>query len=111
MLALLDAAGSGYPQGYRPSGTVLRGTASWYGPGFVGSPTASGRPYDPERLSCAHRELPLGTVLRVSSGGRAVSCLVDDRGPWVGDRVLDLSRAASRALGYEGTAEVVAEEN
>ena len=109
VLALLEATGSGYPAGYRPSGTVLRGTASWYGPGFVGSPTASGRPYDPERFSCAHKDLPLGTVVRVSANGRAVSCLVDDRGPYVGDRVLDLSRAGSRALGYDGTAEVVAE--
>jgi len=87
----------------------VRGTASWYGPGFVGSPTASGRPYDPERLTCASKELPLGTVLHVQTGGRSVNCLVDDRGPYVADRVLDLSRAASRALGYEGTAEVVAE--
>ena len=45
----------------------------------------------------------------MSANGRAVSCLVDDRGPYVGDRVLDLSRAGSRALGYDGTAEVVAE--
>ena len=109
VLALLEATGSGYPAGYRPSGTVLRGTASWYGPGFVGSPTASGSPYDPERLSCAHKDLPLGTVVHVSANGRAVSCLVDDRGPYVGDRILDLSRAGSRALGYDGTAEVAAE--
>ena len=87
----------------------MRGTASWYGPGFVGSPTASGAPYDPEKLTCAHKELPLGTVLRVTGNGRSVSCLVDDRGPYAGDRVLDLSRAGARALGYDGTAEVVAE--
>ncbi len=109
VLALLEATGSGYPAGYVASGEVVRGTASWYGPGFVGSPTASGAPYDPERLSCAHKTLPLMTVLRVSSGGRTVSCLVTDRGPYVGTRVLDMSRAGSRALGYDGTAEVVAE--
>ena len=109
VVALLAAAGSGYPPGWAPTGQTVEGTASWYGPGFVGSPTASGAPYDPELLTCAHRTLPLGTVLRVHRGSAAVLCLVTDRGPWVGDRVLDLSRAASRALGYDGTAEVVAE--
>lgn len=109
VLALLAAAGPGYPAGYAPTGAVIRGTASWYGPGFVGSPTASGRPYDPELPTCAHRTLPLGTVLHVSANGRSTNCLVDDRGPYVGDRVLDMSRAGARALGYDGTAEVVAE--
>ncbi len=108
-LSVVEAAGSDYPAGYRPTGTQLRGTASWYGPGFVGRPTASGAPYDPERLTCASKELPLGTVLRVSAYGRAVSCLVNDRGPYVGDRILDMSRAGSRALGYEGVASVVIE--
>ena len=109
VVAAVEAAGSGYPAGYRPTGQRFSGTASWYGPGFVGSPTASGAPYDPERLTCAHKELPLGTVIRVSANGRAVSCLVNDRGPFVGDRVLDMSRAGSRALGYDGLAEVVVE--
>ncbi len=109
LIALAEAAGPGYPAGFAPTGERISGTASWYGPGFVGSPTASGAPYDPERLTCAHKTLPLGTLLRVVRGARAVTCLVDDRGPFVGDRVLDLSRAGSRALGYDGTAEVVAE--
>lgn len=109
VLAVVEAAGSGYPDGYAPSGQTISGPASWYGPGFVGSPTASGAPYDPERLTCANKELPLGTVVRVSANGRAVSCLVNDRGPYVGDRVLDMSRAGSRALGYNGLASVVIE--
>ena len=109
VLAAVEAGGFGYPGGYRSSGQVVEGTASWYGPGFVGRPTASGAPYDPERLTCASQELPLGTVIRVSANGRAVSCLVNDRGPYVGDRVLDMSRAGSRALGYDGLAEVVIE--
>ena len=109
LVELVEAAGSGYPTGYAPSGQLLRGLASWYGPGFVGSPTASGSPYDPERLTCAHKTLPLGTVLRVSANGRSVSCLVNDRGPYVGPRILDLSRAGSRALGFDGVAEVVIE--
>lgn len=109
MIVLVEAAGSGYPQGYAPTGQVLEGLASWYGPGFVGSPTATGSPYDPERLTCAHKELPLGTVVRVSRGSRAISCLVNDRGPYVGPRILDLSRAGSRALGFDGVAQVVVE--
>jgi rare lipoprotein A len=109
VLAVIEAAGSDYPRGYAPTGVTLTGTASWYGPGFVGSPTASGAPYDPERLTCANKELPLGTVVRVSANGRAVSCLVNDRGPYVGDRILDMSRAGSRALGYDGLAAVVIE--
>ena len=109
VLALIEAAGSALPQGYAASGQTMTGTASWYGPGFVGSPTASGAPYDPERLTCANKELPLGTVVRVSANGRSVDCLVNDRGPYVGDRVLDMSRAGSRALGYDGLASVVIE--
>jgi rare lipoprotein A len=109
VIAAIEAAGSGIPAGYARSGQTFSGTASWYGPGFVGSPTASGAPYDPERLTCANKEVPLGTVLRVSANGRTVSCLVNDRGPYVGDRVLDMSRAGSRALGYDGLASVVIE--
>jgi rare lipoprotein A (peptidoglycan hydrolase) len=109
VVALVEAAGSGYPSGWTPGGTVLRGVASWYGPGFVGKPTASGAPYDPERLTCAHKTLPLGTVVRVSREGRAISCLVNDRGPYVGRRIIDLSRAGSRALGFDGVAPVVVE--
>lgn len=109
VVGLLEASGSALPRGYLPSGQSFSGTASWYGPGFVGRPTASGAPYDPERLTCANKEVPLGTVLRVSANGRSVSCLVNDRGPYVGDRVLDLSRAGSRALGYDGLAEVTVE--
>ncbi len=109
VLALLEATGPGYPAGWVPTGQVERGAASWYGPGFVGSPTASGRPYDPERLSCAHKTLPLGTVVHVTSGGRSTNCLVDDRGPYVDGRVLDLSRAGARALGFDGVAPVTVE--
>ena len=109
VVALVEAAGSGYPRGYAPTGEVLAGLASWYGPGFVGSPTASGSPYDPERLTCAHKSLPLGTVIRVSANGRAVSCLVNDRGPYIEPRILDMSRAGSRLLGFDGLANVVIE--
>ncbi len=109
VVALLEATGSGIPTGYARSGQRQSGTASWYGPGFAGRPTASGAPYDPERLTCANKAVPLGTVLHVSSGGRETNCLVNDRGPYVGDRILDMSRAGSRNLGYDGLAQVVIE--
>lgn len=109
VIKLLEASGSGIPAGYARSGQVTSGTASWYGPGFVGNPTASGAPYDPERLTCANKELPLGTVIHVWANGLETNCLVNDRGPYVGDRILDMSRAGARALGYSGLAQVTFE--
>ena len=95
------------PVGFRPTGQVLIGESSWYGPGFVGKPTASGSPYDPERLTAAMTSVPLGTVVRVSRpDGRAVCVLITDRGPYVGDRILDLSQAAMRELGRFGVGDV-----
>ena len=75
------------------------GLASWYGPGFEGSPTASGEPYDPYGYTAAHRWLPLGTELVVSYEGRSVQVTVNDRGPYVGGRDLDLSQGAAEAIG------------
>lgn len=106
VVSMLATAGAGYPTGYRRTGQVLTGEASWYGPGFVGSPTASGAPYNPELFTAAMLTVPLGTVVRVSANGRAVSVLVTDRGPYAQGRVLDCSRACSRALGYDGVAQV-----
>ena len=73
--------------------------ASWYGPGFSGLPTASGEPYDPYGLTAAHKTMPLGTELLVSYGGSAVEVTVNDRGPYVGERELDLSQGAAEVLG------------
>lgn len=73
--------------------------ASWYGPGFEGSPTASGEPYEPYGYTAAHKTLPLGTELVVSYGGNAVQVTVNDRGPYVGDRSIDLSQGAAEAIG------------
>ena len=75
------------------------GLASWYGPGFEGLPTASGEPYDPYGYTAAHKTLPLGTDLTVSYGGRSVQVTVNDRGPYVGGRELDLSQGAAEYLG------------
>lgn len=89
----------GVPAGLVATGQVVEGRASWYGPGFDGRQTASGAIYDQEGWTVAHRTLPLGTMLIVSHGGRSVLVLVNDRGPYVGGRVLDLSHGVARALG------------
>jgi rare lipoprotein A len=73
--------------------------ASWYGPGFEGLPTASGEPYDPYGYTAAHKTMRLGTELTVSYGGRSVNVVVNDRGPYVGARELDLSQGAAEYLG------------
>lgn len=91
------------------TGRRVEGEASWYGPGFNGRPTASGAIYDQEGWTVASRDLPLGTLLAVTRGDRRVLLLVNDRGPYVGGRVLDLSAAAARALGVGGVAVVSAE--
>jgi rare lipoprotein A len=73
--------------------------SSWYGSELEGSPTASGEPYRPDGRTAAHRSLPLGTELLVSYGGRQTVVRVNDRGPHVGGRDLDLSRAAAQDIG------------
>ena len=78
-----------------------RGGASWYGPGFHGKRTASGERYDMNAMTAAHRTLPFGTWVRVRSlvNGREVNVRITDRGPFVGTRVIDVSRSAAEALG------------
>jgi rare lipoprotein A len=77
------------------------GLASWYGPGLYGRRTASGTVHTGAALTAAHRSLPFGTRVRVTNlnNGRAVVVVVDDRGPFVRGRVIDLSLAAARRLG------------
>jgi rare lipoprotein A len=95
-----------------PSGRVFSGIASFYG-NESGRRTASGQRFDQNELSCAHRSLPFGTKLRVTHGGRSVVVTVNDRGPFIRGRVLDLSTAAARAVGLTSagiglvTAEVI----
>lgn len=83
------------------------GTASWY---QMGTKTASGARYNPDGLSAAHRTLPFGTRLKVTNtrNGKSVQVVVNDRGPFAGKRVLDVSRGAARHLGMisSGTAKV-----
>jgi rare lipoprotein A len=76
------------------------GTASWYGTSFHGRPTASGEPYNMFDLTAAHPTLPLGTHVRVTNlrNGRAVVVRINDRGPAVPGRIIDLSYSAARVL-------------
>ncbi len=74
-----------------------------------GSQTASGQRFNENAMTCAHRSLPFGTKLRVSHGGRSIIVTVNDRGPFVRGRVLDLSTGAARALGLSGLGQITAE--
>ena len=93
-------------------GRSFSGMASYYG-NESGHRTASGQRFNQEAMTAAHRSLPFGTKLRVTHGGRSVIVTVNDRGPFVRGRVLDLSTGAARAIGLIGagvgrvTAEVV----
>ncbi|MCW2598340.1 MAG: septal ring lytic transglycosylase RlpA family protein [Frankiales bacterium] len=89
-------------------GPGFSGAASWYGGYFQGRRTANGERFDTDSLTAASRTLPFGTWLRVCRAGRCVVVRINDRGPYVDNRVLDLSRAARNALGYDGVAFVTA---
>ncbi|HEY9665309.1 MAG TPA: septal ring lytic transglycosylase RlpA family protein [Coleofasciculaceae cyanobacterium] len=79
----------------------IRGMASWYGPGFHGRASASGERYNQNAMTAAHRSLPFGTNVRVTNlnNGRSVVVRINDRGPFIRGRVIDLSAAAARVLG------------
>ena len=86
-----------------PEGTlgtaIGGGVASWYGPGFAGRKTASGERFNPAEYTAAHRTLPFGSKVRVTHNGRSVVVRINDRGPFHGGRVIDLSQAAAEDLG------------
>ena len=86
------------------AGTML---TSWYGPGFHGNLTANGEVYDQMGLTAAHKTLPFGTRLRVCYQG-CVNVRINDRGPYIGARELDLSKGAAEAIGliWPGVADV-----
>jgi rare lipoprotein A len=81
-------------------GELGRGKASWYGPGFQGKRTASGERFDMNQLTAAHRTLPFGTRVRVRNikNGREVVVRINDRGPQIQSRIIDLSKAAAAEL-------------
>jgi rare lipoprotein A len=99
-----EAAPAGKPE------TTQVGTASWYGPGFHGHETASGETFDQNALTAAHRTLPLGTEAKVTNlaTGQSVQVTINDRGPYVQGRQLDLSKAAATQIGLttQGLAKV-----
>ena len=79
------------------------GTASWYGSYFHGRATASGEPYNMYDLTAAHRKLPLGSLVRVTNlrNGRAVVVRINDRGPYVAPRIIDVSYSVARILEFK----------
>ena len=85
----------------RETREVQYGVASWYGGDFHGRPTSSGEIYDMYQLTCAHNTLPLGTTVMVTNleNGRSLELKVNDRGPFVKERIIDLSYAAAQILG------------
>jgi rare lipoprotein A len=97
----------------RESRGVQQGIASWYGADFHGKQTSSGEVYDMYQLTCAHNTLPLGTMVMVTNleNGRSVELKVNDRGPFVKERIIDVSSAAAQMLGMreKGTALVKVE--
>ena len=97
----------------RESRGVQQGIASWYGADFHGKQTSSGEVYDMHQLTCAHNTLPLGTMVMVTNleNGRSVELKVNDRGPFVKERIIDVSYAAAQMLGMweKGTAPVKVE--
>jgi rare lipoprotein A len=88
----------------RPEAAVEEGLASWYGPGFHGRSTSNKEIYDMYDMTAAHRILPFGTHVMVTNlrNGRSVTVRINDRGPFVRDRVIDLSYAAARLLDMLG---------
>ena len=105
VLAVLVLFAGGCAGTHRPAATppdlAEVGEASWYGIEERGRPTASGEPMDPGALTAAHRTLPFGTIVEVTNveTGAAVQVRINDRGPFVRSRVIDLSHEAARRLG------------
>lgn len=100
--AATATATSDVPEGYASTGVTFGGVASWYGPGFAGNLTANGEIYDPMGLTAANKELPFNTLLFVKYNGRGVVVRINDRGPYAGDRIIDLSQGAAKTVGMSG---------
>lgn len=111
-LAALILAGSvGNTQASDAAGKTQRGVASYYSDSLQGASTASGEPFGQQALTAAHPDLPFGTRVRVSRAdtGQSVEVLINDRGPFVKGRIIDLSKRAAKKLGMlkRGTAPVL----
>ena len=99
--------GKSYTPKHQP-GYDVTGVASWYGDKFHGKPTATGETYDMHDLTAAHKTLPLNSMLFVTNieNGKTLMVRLNDRGPFVGDRIIDLSKASANALGISGLGQV-----
>ena len=108
--AVMTIACACVPVSAKPASAAgaMSGIASWYGAGFQGRRTASGERFNTNAMTAAHRTLPFGTRVRVVNkhNGRSVVVRINDRGPFVRGRVIDLSKSAAHALGLDGTAPV-----
>ncbi|MDR1867978.1 MAG: septal ring lytic transglycosylase RlpA family protein [Treponema sp.] len=115
IIALLSISFFAVTVGVAQEGTIFtqEGLATWYGEAYRGQPTASGEVFDPDALTAAHPILPFGTLLRVTNikNQRQVVVRVNDRGPFVSSRIIDLSQAAAQQLGLPqtGVADVIIE--
>jgi rare lipoprotein A len=103
-----------YSKDGEPTGSsfVETGEASWYGPGFQSRKTASGERFDTNEMTCAHKTLPFGTLLKVTNLENNLYAVVtvNDRGPYVSGRIIDLSKAAKTKIGMGGTTQVKLEQ-
>lgn len=103
-------AGKQYFPQKNAEGFTQSGKASWYGPGFQGRRTASGERFDMNKLTAAHPTLPIPSYVRVTNtkNGKSVVVRINDRGPFHGGRIIDISKAAAQQLGFvnHGTAQV-----
>jgi rare lipoprotein A len=106
-LAVVAAAGVLLVPGH--AARAESGIASIYPYSYKGRRTASGQAFNPTDMTCAHLRHPFGSTLRVTIGGKSVTCRVTDRGPFVHGRVIDLTPAAAHGLGFSGLARVSVE--
>lgn len=90
------------PQCFEQASYNKVGTASWYGRKFKGKETASGEPFDPNAMTAAHRSLPIGSKVKVTNleNGKETVLTVQDRGPYKRGRIIDVSKGAADALGF-----------
>lgn len=84
---------------YATSSLAATVHASWYGPGFHGKKTASGEIFNQNDMTAAHKTLPFGTIVLISYNGKSVKVRINDRGPFITGRTIDLSKAAAQKIG------------
>ncbi len=106
---LIFLVSEGQPGRYSVAGDAFTAVCSWYGNEFHGRNTASGQVFNENDLTCASRDLPFGTRLALTRGEHRIVVVVNDRGPFVAGRDLDLSKAAAQALGFSGVESVQAQ--